>query len=123
MPGRTPPVGTAIEASVSADPAARPFKGSVVGQVAFTEVPRTVSAPSSVFFGYLRTDSSATGTATHLGKTSMTSSHCTPAGDDFGPGAMVLTSAEWRRWGRSSVVTVTGSGAGALGGELFSIAH
>jgi hypothetical protein len=79
----------AIAAPASADPGSRPFKGMVVGEVAFNPVPVTV-CPN---YGGLRTESSAIGTSTHLGKTAMTSQHCTPLGDDFGPGTMTLTSA------------------------------
>jgi hypothetical protein len=79
----------AIAAPVGADPGSRPFKGTVVGEVAFNEVPVAV-CPN---WGGLRTESSAIGTSTHLGKTVMTAMHCTPLGDDFGPGTMTLTSA------------------------------
>jgi len=79
----------AIAAPVSADPGSRPFKGSVAGEVAFNVVPVTV-CPN---YGGLRTESSAIGTSSHLGKTVMTALHCTPLGDDFGPGTMALTSA------------------------------
>ena len=83
----------AIAAPVSADSGSRPFRGSVVGEVAFNPVPVTVCAPSDVNWGGLRTESSAAGTSTHLGKTVMTARHCTPSGDNFGPGTMVLTAA------------------------------
>lgn len=79
----------ALAAPASADPASRPFKGSVAGELTFNPVPVTV-CPN---FGGLRTESSALGTSTHLGKTVMTAQHCTPTGDDFGPGTMTLTSA------------------------------
>ena len=78
-----------LVATASAGAGSRPFKGSVVGEVAFNEVPVTV-CPN---YGGLRTESSAIGTSTHLGKTVMTAMHCTPLGDDFGPGTMTLTSA------------------------------
>jgi hypothetical protein len=84
----------AIAVPVSADPNIRPFTGSVTGEVQFNEVPITVCAPSATVFGGLRTEGSAVGTSTHLGRTMMTSLHCTPAGDDFGPGMMELTSAQ-----------------------------
>lgn len=84
----------AMTGPVSADPGARPFTGSVTGEVQFNEVPITVCAPSATVFGGLRTESSALGQSTHLGRTVMTSLHCTPAGDDFGPGMMTLTSAQ-----------------------------
>jgi hypothetical protein len=79
----------AIAAPVSADPASRPFTGWVAGEVAFNPVPVTV-CPN---YGGLRTESSALGRSAHLGKTAMTAQHCTPLGDDFGPGTMTLTSA------------------------------
>lgn len=95
----------AVAVPVSADPGSRPFKGLVVGEVAFNEVPVTICAPSDVVLGGLRTDSSAIGTSTHLGKTVVTMSHCTPSGEKFGPGRMVLTSA------RGDEVWITYSGS------------
>ena len=74
----------------AAGPAARPFKGSVAGEATW---PADTTCP---VVG-LRTHSEATGTATHLGRTTMTSDHCTPAGDDFGPGEMTLTGANGDR--------------------------
>lgn len=79
----------AIAAPASADPGSRPFNGMLAGEVAFNPVPVTV-CPN---YGGLRSESSAIGTSSHLGKTIMTAKHCTPLGDDFGPGAMTLTSA------------------------------
>lgn len=78
-----------IAAPANADPGSRPFKGSVAGEVAFNPVPVTV-CPN---WGGLRSESSALGTSTHLGETVMTARHCTPLGDDFGPGTMELVSA------------------------------
>ena len=44
-------------------------------------------------FGGLRTDSAATGTASHLGQVSMTTQHCTPAGQEITGGEMILVAA------------------------------
>jgi hypothetical protein len=79
----------AIAAPASADRGSRPFKGMVAGEVAFNLVPES-GCPN---YGGLRSESSAVGTSTHLGRTVMTAQHCTPLGDDFGPGTMTLTSA------------------------------
>jgi hypothetical protein len=95
----------AIVVPVSADSAARPFRGWVTGEVSFVEVPLTVCTPSATVFGGLRTESAAAGQSTHLGATLMTSRHCTPAGDAFGPGTMELRSAQ----GDEVWLTYTGS--------------
>jgi hypothetical protein len=66
----------------------RPFKGSVTGEATF--VPGT-NCPN---FGGLRTDSAATGTASHLGRVSMTGQHCTPPpGQEITGGEMTLVAA------------------------------
>lgn len=101
----------AIAAPVSADPGSRPFKGVVVGEVAFNEVLVTV-CPN---YGGLRTESSAIGTSTHLGKTVMTAQHCTPLGDDFGPGTMTLTSAS------GDEVWITYNGSAPFPGEGVTV--
>jgi len=83
-----------LVATASADPGSRPFKGWVRGEVAFTPVdPVTVCPPGGGLYGGLRTDSSASGTASHLGRTVMTGKHCTPAGDLITGGTMTLVSA------------------------------
>jgi hypothetical protein len=77
--------GLATAASARSD--SRPFKGSVDGVVFFvpdTECPNDFS---------LRTDSEATGTVSHLGRTTMTSQHCTPDGTDIAGGTMTLVGA------------------------------
>jgi hypothetical protein len=84
----------AIAVPASADATVRPFRGWVAGEVSFVEVPTTVCAPSATVFGGVRTEGSAIGTSTHLGTTVMTSRHCTPAGEAFGPGTMQLVSAQ-----------------------------
>jgi hypothetical protein len=101
----------AIAAPVSADQSSRPFKGFVAGEVAFNPVPVTV-CPN---YGGLRTESSALGTSTHLGKTVMTAQHCTPLGDDFGPGTMTLTSAN------GDEVWITYSGSAPFPGEGVTV--
>ena len=82
-----------LAASASADPGSRPFKGSVSGAVTFVEVSTSVCPPGGLFWGGLRTESSAAGTASHLGRTVMTSQHCTPVGDLITGGTMTLVSA------------------------------
>ncbi len=101
----------AIAVPVTAGPGSRPFKGSVAGEVAFNEVPVTV-CPN---YGGLRTESSAIGTSTHLGKTRMTALHCTPLGDDFGPGTMTLTSAS------GDEVWITYNGSAPFPGEGVTV--
>ncbi len=101
----------AIAAPVSADPGSRPLKGSVAGEVAFNPVPVTV-CPN---YGGLRTESSAIGTSTHLGRTAMMAQHCTPLGDDFGPGTMTLTSAS------GDEVWITYDGSAPFPGEGVTV--
>jgi hypothetical protein len=62
----------------------RPFKGALTG---FATVAPDPSCPIG-----LRTDSEGSGTASHLGRVSMTSSHCTPAPDAF-TGRMTIVAA------------------------------
>lgn len=59
--------------AAGADSASRPFKGSAVGEVTF---PLDPDCPN---YGGLRTDSTAVGTASHLGRIVMEGQHCTPA--------------------------------------------
>lgn len=66
----------------------RPFKGSLEGSVLF--VPDENCTNNEWL---LRTDSIATGNVSHLGKTEMTSHHCTPAAADVEGGKMTLVSA------------------------------
>jgi hypothetical protein len=84
---------TGLATSASADPGSRPFTGSVRGEVTFTPVPDSECPPGGLFYGGLRTDSSATGTVSHLGRTVMSSRHCTPVGDLITGGHMTLVSA------------------------------
>ena len=89
--------GLTTAASARSD--SRPFKGSVDGVVFFvpdTECPNQWS---------LRTDSEATGTVSHLGRTTMTSQHCTPTGPDIPDGKMTLVGAN----GDSVFVEYTGT--------------
>jgi hypothetical protein len=82
---------TAIPASAS--PMGRPFKGSVAGEVAFLEVSFELCPSGGTFWGGLQTAGSAVGAGSHLGRTVMTSAHCTPIGDDITGGSMVLRAA------------------------------
>jgi hypothetical protein len=80
-------------APVGADSAERPFKGSIVGESTFPFVGFDICPQSDLFWGGLRTEGSATGTASHMGKVEMTSQHCTPAGAEITGGAMTLVAA------------------------------
>jgi hypothetical protein len=77
----------------SADSGARPFDGTVAGQVVYTPVSEAVCPTGGGNFGQVATVSSATGTVSHLGRTEMSSFHCTPSGDNFGPGTMTMVAA------------------------------
>jgi len=68
-----------------ADSGQRPFKGSMSGEV-------TWSLDNHCMLG-LSTDSTATGNASHLGRMTMTSQHCTPAGHDLTGGVMTFFAA------------------------------
>lgn len=60
--------------AAGADPASRPFKGSVSGAVTFVN---DTNCPALFPDGpTLRTNWAATGTASHLGKISMSGTHC-----------------------------------------------
>lgn len=65
---------------------ARPFTGSVAGDVTFPFVGTELCPATDVFFGGLRTESVASGTASHLGQVTMTTLHCTPAGETIAGG-------------------------------------
>lgn len=78
-------VGLTVPAG--ADSGSRPFKGSMTGEATF--MPGT-DCPNP--WG-LRTDSTATGNATHLGRMAMSSQHCTPMGHEITGGEMVFVAA------------------------------
>jgi hypothetical protein len=82
----------ALAIPASAGSAARPFKGSLSGEVSFVPVSLTQCPAGGVFWGGLQTVSSATGVVSHLGSTAMTSRHCTPSGEAINGGQMTLTS-------------------------------
>lgn len=65
--------------AASADSTPRPFQGSAVGSVTF--IPGT----DCQNYGGLnfRTDGFAVGTSSHLGRTVLNTSHCSPEGPDF----------------------------------------
>ena len=79
--------------SVDAKSSSRPFNGTLRGEVTFPFVGYDECPASDIFFGGLRTDSEATGTVSHLGRTVMTSRHCTPAGAALEGGEMTLVAA------------------------------
>jgi hypothetical protein len=56
------------------------LKGSVTGSGTFPVVSTAVCPANDVYVGGLQTAVSATGTASHLGRVSMTAAHCTPRG-------------------------------------------
>lgn len=69
----------AIEVPAANAGTSRPFHGSADGSVAF--VPGT---ECQNYGGQnVRTDGSATGTASHLGRMTLTTSHCSPEGPEF----------------------------------------
>jgi hypothetical protein len=71
---------------VGADSSARPFKAELHGDMMWgldAECPITG----------VRTSSYAVGSVSHMGKTTMTGDHCTPAGMTYGVGEMVLVAA------------------------------
>jgi hypothetical protein len=86
-------VSIGLVSAAGADSSMRPFKGSLVGEVTFNEVSLTTCPATDVFFGGLSTDSEASGTVSHLGRTTMSSSHCTPAGETIEGGEMTLVAA------------------------------
>ena len=66
----------------------RPFKGSLTGSVLFVPDENCTNNPWT-----MRTDSVAKGNVSHLGRTDMTSHHCTPAGTEVAGGEMTLVAA------------------------------
>lgn len=66
---------------------ARPFKGSMSGSITFEADLGCINPP------LMRTDSQATGNVSHMGRSTMTSSHCTPSAGEIEGGEMTLTAA------------------------------
>ena len=77
-----------LVSAASARSSERPFKGSMEGSVLF--VPDAGCTNNEWL---MRTDSIATGSVSHLGRTDMTSHHCTPAATDVAGGEMTLVAA------------------------------
>jgi hypothetical protein len=75
-----------------------PLKGTLSGQAQFLPADDCLT-------GLATTVEGARGVASHLGRTMMSGRHCTPTGDDFGPGEMTLTAAN----GDALYMTYTGS--------------
>lgn len=98
-------LSVALAAPASAHPAARPFNGVVVGEVVYTPVSADVCPKGGGNWGLLATVSTAYGTVSHLGRTVMTSQHCTPSGETFGGGTMTMQAAN----GDKVSITYTGS--------------
>ena len=82
---------TAVPAA-GAKPDTRPFKGSMSGSITFEVDPSCDNNP-----WFMRTDSHATGNVSHLGRTTMTGSHCTPAAAAIESGEMTLVAANGDR--------------------------
>ncbi len=61
--------------------------------VGCTGVPGRPTRSTNLFLGGLQTRSEATGTATHLGRTTCATWHCTPLGDQITGGTGTLTAA------------------------------
>ena len=78
--------------AAGAEPDARPFKGSMSGSITFEMDP---SCDNNQWL--LRTDSLATGNVSHMGRSLMASSHCTPAAAEIDGGEMTLTAANGDR--------------------------
>lgn len=85
-----------LVAPVSAKAGMRPFKGTAAGELFFEPVGFDVCPAAGTFLGGLSTNGLATGTASHLGRVTMTSRHCTPAGDDIlgGMGSFVAANGD-----------------------------
>lgn len=69
-----------------ADPSVRPFKGTVVGEATFPSAEFCVPIP-------VQTVSTAAGTFSHLGRTTMSSRHCAPPADEITGGETTLVAA------------------------------
>jgi hypothetical protein len=65
----------------------------VSGEAGFVPVGEDVCPPSDVLWGLLMTTGVGTGTASHLGLTTMTSQHCTPRGNAITGGELTLIAA------------------------------
>lgn len=76
---------TMLAAPAIARPDARPFKATMYGEMSWHE---TTECPGPVY-----THSEATGNVSHLGRSVMSGDHCTPAGNEYGPGEMKLIAA------------------------------
>jgi hypothetical protein len=75
--------------AAGADSASRPFTGSAVGSLTFP----TGTECENYGGANVRTDGHATGTASHLGQTIVTTRHCTPEGPELTGGKMMMVAA------------------------------
>jgi hypothetical protein len=94
----------------------RPFTGTLAGSATF---PLDPSCPPVG----RRTLSEGTGRASHLGLVSMTSSHCTPPGNELGPGQMTLVAANGDELHMTYTGTSTGPPFPAVGGAFPVYTH
>lgn len=78
-----------LAAPAGAKPDERPFKAVFSGDLFWTEDLGCASATSPP----LRTNFDVAGNATHMGRTTMSGSHCTPGGLDYGPSVLTFTAA------------------------------
>lgn len=92
-------VGLSPAAGASGSGQEGPFKGVVSGEVEF------LPATDCLTWGLATTMTDVPGVGSHLGRMTMSSRHCSPAGDDFGPGTMTFTAAN----GDEILATYTGT--------------
>ena len=75
-------------APAGADSGTRPFKAFMTGEMTWDDTAFECLPPIPV-----RTGMEATGPVSHLGHSTLVGSHCTPLGNDYGPGEMTLIAA------------------------------
>jgi hypothetical protein len=92
-------VGLAPAAGASGSGQAVPFKGIASGELQF------LPAPDCPGWGLETTAIDVPGVGSHLGQMTMFSRHCTPVGDEIGPGTQTFTAAN----GDKIFTTYTGS--------------
>ena len=68
----------------------RPFKAFMTGEMSWDDTAFECLPLTGI---PVRTGMEATGQVSHLGRSTLVGSHCTPAGSDYGPGEMTLIAA------------------------------